>query len=179
VSLPRTCTKVKNAEEMDGRRDESLRRRREAAARYKPAKVDLLLVAEAPPNSLDRYFYFTDVRAHDSLFRYVCRVLLGREPKRERKYEPLDELRDRRVFLIDLRETPMDGTPLAMFVPALVDRCGALTPARIVLIKTTVFDAAYGALKRAGLPVSDVRVPFPGSGRQREFVEAFNRATAK
>jgi hypothetical protein len=76
---------VKNAKEMNCPRDESLRRRSEAAARYKPAKIDLLLVAEAPPNSLDRYFYFTDVRAHDILFRYVCRVLLGREPKRERK----------------------------------------------------------------------------------------------
>jgi len=172
---------VKNAEhaEMNGPRDESLRRRREAAARYKPAKVDPLLVAEAPPNSLDRYFYFTDVRAHDSLFRYVCLVLLGREPKRERKHEPLEELRDRGVFLIDLKESPMDGTPLATFVPALVDRCRALTPNRIVLIKTTVFDAAQGALKSAGLPLSDVRMPFPGSGRQREFVEAFGPAVAK
>jgi hypothetical protein len=31
---------------------------------------------------------------------------------------------------------------LANFVPALVDRCRALTPNRIVLIKTAVFDAA-------------------------------------
>jgi len=144
-----------------GPRDESLWRWREAAARYKPAKVDLLLVAEAPPNSLDRYFYFTDVRAHDSLFRYVCRVLLGREPTRERKREQLEELRDRGVFLIDLKESPMDGSPLATFVPALVERCRALTPNRIVLIKTIVFDAAQDALKSARLPVSDVRVPFP------------------
>ncbi len=165
--------------QMNRPRDESLRRRRDAADRYKPAKVDLLLVAEAPPSSLDRYFYFTEVREHDSLFRYVCRVLLGREPKRESKHEPLEELRDRGVFLIDLNETPMDGTPLATFVPALVDRCRELTPNRIVLIKTTVFDAAQGALKSAGLPVSDVRVPFPGSGRQREFVDAFGRAIAK
>jgi hypothetical protein len=164
---------------MNGPRDESLRRRREAADRYKPVKVDLLLVAEAPPSSLDRYFYFTEVSEHDSLFRYVCRVLLGREPKREGKHETLEELRDRGVFLIDLKETPIDETPLATSVPALVDRCRALTPNRIVLIKATVFDAAHAALKCAGLPVSDVRVPFPGSGRQREFVEAFGRAMAK
>jgi len=45
-----------------------------------------------------------------------------------------------------------------------------------VLIKASVFDAAYYHLKAAGLPVSDVRVPFPGSGRQRQFLEAFGRA---
>jgi hypothetical protein len=47
-----------------------------------------------------------------------------------------------------------------------------------VRIKATVYDAAYCHLKSAGLPVSDVRVPFPGSGRQRQFVEAFSRAVA-
>ena len=156
--------------------DESLRRRREAAARYKPDEVDLLLVAEAPPSSPDRYFYFTDVSEHDSLFRYVSRELLEREPSREGKHELLEKLRTRGVFLIDLKETPTDGTPLATYVPALIERCRELAPRRIVLIKATVFDAAYLHLKAAGLPVSDVRVPFPGSGRQREFVDAFRQA---
>jgi hypothetical protein len=158
--------------------DEDLARRRQAAAQYKPQEVALLLVAEAPPSSLDRYFYFTDVREHDSLFRYVCCALLTREPSREGKHELLEELRDRGVFLIDLKETPVDGTPLATYVPALVERCRELAPRRIVLIKATVFDAAHYQLRAAGLPVSDVRVPFPGSGRQREFLEAFARAIA-
>jgi hypothetical protein len=78
--------------------DEALERRRSAAARYKPAEIDLLLVAEAPPKALDRYLYFEDVPA-------ACR-----------------------------------------------------------------------ALADAGLPGGDVRIPFPGSGRQLEFVEAFRRA---
>jgi hypothetical protein len=38
--------------------------------------VRLLLVAEAPPAALDRYFYFEDVPRHDSLFRYVARAIL-------------------------------------------------------------------------------------------------------
>ena len=157
---------------------EGLRRRREAAAQYKPDHVNLLLVAEAPPSSLDRYFYFTDVHEHDSLFRYVYRVLLGREPSRDRKHEHLTELRDCGVFLIDLKETPVDGTPLSAHVSSLIDRCRELRPSRIVLIKATVYDTALGHLKAAGLPVSDVRVPFPGSGRQRQFVEAFARAVS-
>ena len=156
--------------------DRARSRRKEAADRYRPDDVDLLLVAEAPPRALDRYFYFEDVREQDSLFRYVCRGVLGREPTRDDKAELLGELRDKCVFLIDLQEDPVDTTHLRDFVPVLVERCRALSPRRIVLIKATVFDAAYRALKDAGLPVVDVRVPFPGSGRQREFVEAFSRA---
>jgi hypothetical protein len=156
-----------------------LGRRRRAAARYKPAEIDLLLVAEAPPSSAERYFYFTDVPEHDSLFRYVCRALLAREPTREGKHELLKELEACGVFLIDLKETPVEGTSLYQFVPGLVERCRELHPRRIVLIKATVFDAAYPALKNAGLPVSAVRVPFPGSGRQRQFLEAFERAVSE
>jgi hypothetical protein len=44
----------KSAEE----REQARARRELAAQRHKPEKVDLLLVAEAPPASLDRYFYF-------------------------------------------------------------------------------------------------------------------------
>jgi hypothetical protein len=120
--------------------ERALKKRRAAAARYKPDRIDLLLIGEAPPSSEDRFFYFEDVREHDSLFRYVCRVLLEREPTRDNKAELLEDLRRRGVFLIDLRETPVDGA------------------------------------SSAGLPVRDVRVPFPGSGRQLEFVEAFRRA---
>jgi hypothetical protein len=158
--------------------DDDIERRRRAAELYKPDPIDLLLVAEAPPSSPERYFYFPDVREHDSLFRYVCRGLLGREPTREGKAELLQELKDRGVFLIDLKETPVDETPLNQSVARLVERCRELSPRRIVLIKATVFDAAYRALKNADLPVSDVRVPFPGSGRQRQFVESFQRALA-
>ena len=85
-------------------------RRREAAARYKPAAIDLLLVAEAPPSSLDRYFYFTHVREHDNLFRYVCRVLLGREPTREGKNDLLKELRNKGVRF-------WGGLPAAFLAP--------------------------------------------------------------
>ena len=61
---------------MQPEEDRNRERRRAAAARYRPANIDLLLVAEAPPNESGRYFYFEDVRRHDDLFRYVSRVLL-------------------------------------------------------------------------------------------------------
>lgn len=111
-------------------RGQARARRELTARRYKPERIDLLLVAEAPPSVPDRYFYFPDVAEQDSLFRYVSRALLGREPTREGKADLLAELRDRGVFLIDLEEEPRDETPLSEFVPALVKRCSRVCGSR-------------------------------------------------
>src|SRR5438093_866067 len=81
-------------------------RRRAAAAKYRPERVRLLLVAEAPPSSLDRYFYFEDVRDQDTLFRYVVRTVLGEEPSRSAKAHQLGRLRHSGAFLIDLKTDP-------------------------------------------------------------------------
>jgi hypothetical protein len=152
------------------------RRRYRAARQFRPDRIDLLLVAEAPPCSSDRYFYFKNVAAHDSLFRYVTRAILGVEPNRENKPQILSTLRDRGVFLIDVREDPVDGSPIGDSIPMLIRRIKRLQPARIILIKINVYDAAYSDLAAAGLPVIDERIPFPGSGQQRRFEEAFARA---
>lgn len=162
-------------------RDETaaeVRQRRAAAERYRPDQVRLLLVAQAPPAADDRYFYFPDVASHDALFRSVARAILNTEPTRSNKASVLTELRDRGVFLIDLKPDPVDGSPLAPYVPGLLARIAELAPERIILIKTDVFDAAYPALAAAGLPVSKMRIPFPSSGRQKEFAVAFGRALA-
>ncbi|MBE5513769.1 Uncharacterised protein [Mycobacteroides abscessus subsp. abscessus] len=157
-----------------------VRQRRAAAAeRYRPDRVRLLLVAQAPPDADDRYFYFTDVATQDSLFRSVARAILPHtEPTRDNKASLLAQLRDRGVFLIDLKPDPVDGSPLSPCVPALLARIAELAPERIILIKADVHDVAYPALAAASLPVSKVRIPFPSSGRQKEFAEAFGRALA-
>lgn len=158
----------------------SLALRRAAAKRYRPSEVRLLLVAEAPPCSLDRYFYFETVREHDWLFRYVWEGLTGQKPDRADKPRQLGALRDAGVYLIDLHEENVSQpTPaqLALCVPGLVSRCRAMRPQRIVLIKASVYDAAFEALQASGLPVADERVPFPASGQQRRFLDSFRRAT--
>lgn len=147
--------------------------RAQAAERYRPDRIRLLLIAEAPPAAHDRYFYFHDVNAHDSLFRHVARSLLQVEPTRENKPELLAQLQDRGVFLIDLKADPVDSTPLSLYVPELLRRVQELNADRIVLIKTKVYDAAYATLAAADLPVSSVRIPFPGSGQQKAFAQAF------
>ncbi len=104
-------------------------RRAAAAARYKPAAVGLLLVAEAPPESSDRYFYFEEVKEHETLFRETVRALLGEEPRRT-KDEQLGELRRKGVFLIDLKPDPVSGRH-----EDLCDRsiCSSSTPTAFTL----------------------------------------------
>ena len=152
-------------------------RRRRAARRYQPDEVDLLLVVEAPPSALDRYFYFEDVLTHDSLFRYVVRGLLGETPTRD-KAPYLDELKERGVFLVHVSEDPFASRRdvLPGCVPGVVSRCTDLRPRRIVLIGAATYDHVFDALTEAGLPVVDVRLPYPGSGQQRRFLEGFTTA---
>jgi hypothetical protein len=154
----------------------ALARRRAAAERYRPQRIQLLLVAEAPPSELARYFYFEDVKAHDSLFLNVCEVLLNRRPTRREKAKALEDLKATGVFLIDLKETPVDGSDLSAYVAGLLQRCAELSPERIVLIKVTVYDTAFTAMKRAGLPVVDARLPFPGGFQQPKFRADFRAA---
>lgn len=152
--------------------------RQRAAAKYRPAKVNLLLVAEAPPCATDRYFYFENVAQHDWLFRYVYEGLTGLKPDRAAKADHLAHLRDLGVYLIDLHEENVSQPSLAVLrprVPGLVERSRAIKPRHIALIKSTVYDASYDALKAAGLPVIDERLPFPASGQQVKFLQGFAR----
>lgn len=167
---------------------EVCRRRAVAAKQYQPSRVRLLLVAQASPDADDRYFYFVDVAQHDYfvdvaqhdwLFRAVARAILPHvEPTRTNKASLLAQLRDRGIFLIDLKPDPVDGSDLSPYVPALLDRIAELEPERIILIKADVFGVAYPALAAVGLPVSQMRIPFPSSRRQKEFAVTFRRALA-
>ncbi len=46
-----------------------------ARERYKPDVIKYILVAEAPPESLDRFFYFLNVKSSDWLFLGVMQTL--------------------------------------------------------------------------------------------------------
>src|SRR5260221_5567411 len=114
-------------------------RRAAAAEKYRPHKIDVLLIAEAPPSSPDRYFYFLDVREQDALFRYVSKSLFGVPPTRD-KAPVLEQLKAARVFLIDVKLDPIERNDLGLHVPDLIRRCQNLAPRHIVLIKASVFD---------------------------------------
>ena len=103
-------------------------------------------------------------------------MTLGVEPTRSNKAGLLEQLKTQGVFLVDLKPEPTDDSPLSHYVAGLVTRIRKLAPQRVILIKTSVYDASFRALWEEGLPVVDERIPFPGSGQQRRFEEAFGRA---
>ncbi|MGH8924039.1 MAG: hypothetical protein ACRDWA_05285 [Acidimicrobiia bacterium] len=85
------------------------------------------------------------------------------------------------MWLIDLAEDPVPDRAhksayLSEWVDSLVKRCRKVHPRRVVLLASSVYDAAYQPLQDAGVPVVDIRIPFPGSGRQKEFRAGFWKA---
>ena len=153
--------------------DAARRRRERAAARYRPERIDTLLVSEAPPSARDRYFYFEDVTEHDSLFRHVVQAVLGEKPTRD-KPPYLDALREAGWFLVHVSEEPFDDRKvLPALVPDLLARCEQLAPARIIVVGAPLFDLLRKPMRDAGLPLVDVRLPYPGSGQQRRFLDEF------
>lgn len=54
-----------------------------ARQKFKPEIIRYLLVAEAPPDSLERFFYYENVRQHDYLFLGVAEALY---PKHKEKF---------------------------------------------------------------------------------------------
>jgi hypothetical protein len=153
--------------------------RRTAAARtYQPKRIRLLLLAESPPSD-DRYFYFEDARAADDLFEEVAGVLFEEKPRGD-KTPYLKELRRRGVFLVELKpDAPRDGEPLGPYVGPLLLNLDVLAPESIILIDADVYDAGYAALRKAGRPVVDMRVPFPSADRSVEFRRTFRQALVR
>ncbi|MGH2754126.1 MAG: hypothetical protein ACRDLB_06795, partial [Actinomycetota bacterium] len=99
-------------------------------------------------------------------------------PDRSPKASTLLQLKHRGVFLIDASEEPLDGGVLKADASDLILRCETLHPEQIILIKINVYDDLFTPLKSAGLPVVDMRIPFPGSGQQKRFEAAFKEALA-
>ena len=160
-----------------------------ARAFYRPEHVDILLVAEAPPNNLDRFFYYEDVKTHDSLFLNIVEVLFPdlkaaylkkRRPTRI-KTELLEQFLENGFFLLDVSPLPLqlNPEPLEALIPAVIARIQEIAGAdtHIILIKASVYDLLFEALQTAGIGnVVNLRIPFPGSGQQTRFKAAFREA---
>jgi hypothetical protein len=158
----------------------ALARRRTAAAKHRPKRIRLLLVAESPPQELDRYFYFEDAPELDPLFEAVYEVLFEEKPDLRQTTAHLKQLRRRGLFSIELKpDLGGSGAKQPEYVPWLVVRCEDLQPEHIVIVGAPVFRAAYPALAKAGLPVVDVKVDFPSAGRQSDFRRQFRSALVK
>jgi len=163
-------------------------RYRAASNHYKPAEPQTLIIAEAPPCALDRFFYFEEVPRQDSLFLEIMGVLYPAEKARylAKKRDPalkralLETFQADGYWLMDLAELPYEASGIRHddWLPDLLARVEkvASRDTRIILIKANVYDCCYPALAAAGYAVSPERIPFPGSGQQAVFREKFRAA---
>jgi hypothetical protein len=152
-----------------------------AAEKYQPERTRILFVAESPPLSADRYFYFENVKGHDWLWIALMKALYTSEwgcTKTERQRKPywLAKFQQSEFRLVDAVKEPLSGSSQSRVVrikasaPTLISEIRAIAPNRIVLIKKTVHDALFQQLKDAGfMVVNEIALPFPASGQQKRF----------
>jgi hypothetical protein len=152
-----------------------------AADKYRPEKTAVLFVAEAPPDSIDRYFYFRSVKRDDWLWIALMKALYPLEwgetkVERQRKEWWLLKFQKDQFLLIDAVKIPITGSHgervrrIRSGAHELIEEIKRIAPQQIVLIKATVHEALSKELKDAGLPVVNGQaLPFPGYGWQTEF----------
>jgi hypothetical protein len=156
-----------------------------ARNKYKPDDIKYLFVAEAPPASLDRFFYFEDVKEQDSLFLEMMKWLIPESKNaptpwiREHKAEFLENFKEKGCYLIDSIDFPMDVTGtnkkikrLEPFQKDLLNKISKIVKpeTKVILITAPVFNAMSGFLKYNNINISNTEmIDFPGSGRQTEF----------
>lgn len=160
-----------------------------ARLKYKPKKIKYLLIAEAPPDSIDRFFYYDSVKQHDYLFLGVAQALYpdlkeqfifsGRSG--DIKDSILQKLKADGFYLLDLSELPLSlmTGDLSSQLPTLVSKIKKVadTNTKIILIKTNVYDTAFRYLQDMDFQsVLNVRIPFPGQGGQTLFQQKFKEA---
>ncbi len=164
--------------------------RKSAADYFAPEKTSLLFLAEAPPCSLERYFYFPNVREQDALWVELMKAIYSGQfgevgVERYRKMEWLKKFQSDGYRLIDAVKEPFcygesstaRKKQIKSCLDDIVDEIWEINPKQILTIKVTVYDALYQDLRNLGLPVVKdrrlARLPFPGSGRQTEFQYQF------
>ena len=150
----------------------SRREEREAKRRFYTHKghIDLLFIAEAPPNALDRFFYFIpaegsiEIKKYDWLFVYTVKALFQNTEKMsksdvlgKKKYY-LEQLRDHRFLELDALCDPIGGRSqkrikaiqagcrdlFKMIKSYTSEKSGIIdSETKIVLVKATVFHALF------------------------------------
>jgi hypothetical protein len=169
-----------------------------AGKRYRPARIKLLFIAEAPPAyRFHRFFYFTDLKDGDTLFLEMMKVLYPdivgfsedgdaassytARDARLQKASLLERFVQDGFYLTDASEEPMpDDASLVIktrmlreALPALRRKVHRLCPAQnmpIVLIGKPTYAVCSEALRRDGFPIlNDGPVHHPARGGQTLF----------
>ena len=160
---------------------------------YIPIATNILFIAESPPDSHERYFYFPNVRQQDSLWIELMKALYEENfgevrNERIRKKLWLSRFKNDGYRLIDAVKEPFPqglSNPkkqkiISECVPDVIKEVKEISPNQIVLIKAPVYEILYPELSSWNFPVvnGDVMLPFPGSGQQTNFQEGFRKLIA-
>lgn len=173
-------------------KNEEIKKQIEQARRkYLPEKVTMLLVGEAPPDALNRFFYYENVKDKDYLFIGVMEVLESKDVinqykilrlEKEKK-QMLENFQSKGYYLMDLSSVPAGIEMPELHVDEFLSELKQLETDRhidketpIILIKANVYDCLYWRLIGEGYNVVNERIPFPSSGQQRNFAVKFRRA---
>lgn len=161
-----------------------------AARPYIPQATNILFIAESPPDSHERYFYFPNVRQQDRLWIELMKALYEENfgkvrNERIRKKLWLSRFKNDGYRLIDAVKEPfpqsLSNTKkqqiISERVPDVVKEVKEISPKQIVLIKAPVYEVLYRELSSRNFPVvnGNVMLPFPGSGQQTNFQEGFRK----
>lgn len=161
-----------------------------AREKYMPNEIKTLFVAEAKPDAEERFFYYPEVDDKDFLYIYLMKALYAdaRDKDavtvRNEKSYYLDRFMADGYYLVDAVDK-IEATMKSSARKRLIKRNTKAKTAeikeliknhgtkntRIVLIKATVYDGLYKTLSEACPDsVVDARIPFPSSGRQKQFL---------
>ena len=159
-------------------RTRSWLKRDQAAEKFRPKRIRLLLVGESP-ESEERFFYAEGAGSVDERFAQVAEVLFEARPG-EDKTPFLKELRRRGFFYVDLKpDAPRQGESLAPYVGPFLINLGTLPAERIVILDPDVYDALFSKMSEAGLPVIDVRIPHLDPDRPETFRQKLRQALVR
>jgi len=170
--------------------DDELKKQIESAReKYQPNIIKYLMIAEAPPNSIDRFFYYEDVKKHDYLFLGIMNSLY---PELKNKYlasnrnsnikkQLLQKFQDDGFYLIDLSDLPLSlqTYPLNSLIPNLLNKLNKLIrrDTFIIPIKSNVYNIVSIPILNSGyINFINISIPFPGQGWQNVFQLRFNDA---
>lgn len=169
-------------------------RRDRARARYRPDKIEWLLIAESPPPDPDRFFYYGAVDEKDGLYLWTMKALysdggVADADLRARKKRCLELFRSEGFYLIDGLDHRIDGESkgkkrarmLKGEFPDLLRRLRemGIKDEKIVLIKATVFGLKEPLVAEGFNVVNGASIYFPARGFEGDFVREFRSTVEK
>ncbi|MEO0332236.1 MAG: hypothetical protein AAF223_11220 [Bacteroidota bacterium] len=160
----------------------------EAREKYRPGKIKLLFITEAPPpEERNRYFYLEKVHRGDSLFLEMMKVLFAEEIAafettkqiRAEKSYFLERFQQEGFYLMHGHNLPLPNTTanfrLSVYrgnISELVQKILSVASpdVPIVLISAVIFRGVSEALIKSGFQViHNEMIEFPNSGQQLNF----------